>query len=83
MAIKHLDSVIIEDNQKIEIPENSTHYRCKSGKINFFKVNPTPFPSMKEIPDCAKYICFPIFRKHRGNINYGEIIFSDKNNNIF
>ena len=82
MAIKHLDSIFIDDKEKIKFPEDSTHYRCKSGKIKFFKVNPTPSQSMEKRPEDAEYIYFKHYRRNFGNINYGETIFYNKEGNI-
>lgn len=92
MAIKHLCSVVIEDGERIALPKKANFYRKKSGEARYFHVNPKPVPSLEAIPTKPFLIFFKKkpysmefknYRRNRGNIQYGETIFYDKNNNIF
>ena len=91
MALKFLESQLIEFGEKIEIPTEANYYIRKSKtisprkgrepRINFFYVNPSPSYRMKQIPFGAKYISFnPEMNKF--NIEYGQPLFYDSQRNI-
>jgi len=81
MALEFICFNTIEYGEKINIPESprATHYRCKSGKVKFFKINPCT-NGFKEIPCKAREICFSIDR-NKFNIEYGRPKFYDSERN--
>lgn len=82
MALEFLLSVKIEPwkETRISIPEGANYYKLKSGKIKFFRVNPTPERKMVKIADNACEIKI-YMQKHCFNINYGKPLFYDAEGN--
>jgi hypothetical protein len=83
MALEFIVSCEIEPwkETRIRIPEGSTHYKLGSGKVSFFRVNPRPSKSMREIPVSSVSIVF-YMEKNAFNIEYGVPRFYDSQGNI-
>ena len=82
--IQHLCSVKLRHCSSLEIachPE-ATHFICESGRIRFYRVNPTPSESMREIPKGTNTMELHNYRRYRGWIDYGNIGFISHKGNI-
>lgn len=69
MALEFICAEIIMHGKRIKIPRGADCYRCKSGKIKFFKANQVN--GEKVIPRGAEYISFSMER-NAFNIGYGS-----------
>lgn len=73
MALEFICSIEIEKGKKINIPTTPKRpncYRLKSGKINFFYINPSIDSKSKPIPDKAKIFFFTDMVKAQSHVDY-------------
>lgn len=80
MALEFLCSNEISMGRKIFVPEGANFYSIRSDVIRFFKVNPTPSKSMREIPSGTDSVSFEDYRKFACWTHYGEPSFYNKEN---
>ena len=83
MATKCLESVSIESNNvTVLIPLGANYFATKRGRCILAHVNPHPEERYRPIPEGARGIQFPEFRRHGDRyIDYGQPIFYDNQGN--
>ena len=67
---------------KIKIPAGATHWRCKGGKVKFYKTNPSVPGNLKEIPEGAENVRFWDYARSGRSIYYGMPTFYDAMGNV-
>lgn len=85
MAIKFLCKTRLEDNKnslEFAVHPEATHFRCRSGEMYQYRVNPDPSKDMRDIPLGANTMTFKDIRKHRGWVEYGVIEFYSVHGNL-
>jgi hypothetical protein len=83
MALEYICSQTIMKGKKISIPEGRCNcFKTKSGKVMFFKYNPTLQKGIRTLPKDSAEISFEEYQNHRNWTNYGEPTFYDKEGNI-
>ena len=82
--IKTLCSINIEWQCGLEVAchPDATHFRCESGRIRFYRVNPKPSPKLHAIPPGTNVIQFNSYRRYYGWVDYGKMDFISHWGNI-
>jgi hypothetical protein len=70
--IRYLETLVIPETREFAVHPEATHYFVQSGKIRFYRVNPSPTEKMEIIPFGSNTMRFPTYRRNRFNINYGS-----------
>lgn len=81
MALEFILSDVIPFRKKISIPFGANCYRCKSGKVYFYHVNPSA-QKVKSIPKGSTEICFKNYEEFFNWKHYGNSTFYDSKGNI-
>jgi hypothetical protein len=67
---------------KVEIPAGATHWRCKGGKVKFYRVNPSAPESLSAISEDSRSVRFWHYSRSGTSINYGTPTFYDEYGNV-